>query len=303
MDLGLQGPRLHRHRRRARARPGHRRRRWSPRAPGWCSPAGTPEPLDAGRRRARRHARDRRRGATTPTPGRRRRWSTPPGRRAGGSTGPWSPSAAHRSRHRHGHPRRGVDRGRSSRSSSARSALGPRGRPRELGGRRLDRVRAVHLGASRRSPDLAISNGLRPGWRWSPRRWPTSSGRAASGSTGCCPGGSAPSGSPSWTSRPATPRRPGRRRSQAIPLRPLRRAGGVRPGRGVPALARPRPSSPASMLPVDGGHAARRSEAPCRDVLALAHRRRVAAAACARRRRGSRSRRPRATPKNHHCSP
>ena len=38
-------------------------------------------------------------------------------------------------------------------------------------------------------PDLTVSNGFRPGWRWSPRTSPTSSARAASGSTGCCRAG------------------------------------------------------------------------------------------------------------------
>ena len=55
-------------------------------------------------------------------------------------------------------------------------------------------------------------------WPWSPRRWPTSSGRAAYASTDCCPAASAPSGSPSSTRRPGTPRRPRAGCSATIPL-------------------------------------------------------------------------------------
>ena len=130
---------------------------------------------------------------------------------------------------------------RTGRAPSTRSSSAPSGSAREvcaaLRGRRLGRLRAVVVGARADPRAWPSPTGCGPGWRWSPRRSPTSWARAASGSTGCCPAGSAPSGWPSSTRRPATPRRPGPRR-RADPAGPLRRARGVRPGGGVPAVAR-----------------------------------------------------------------
>ena len=154
-------------------------------------------------------------------------------------------------------------------------------------GARLDRVRAVQLGAGARWPTSPSPTACVPAWRWLPRRWPTSSGRATSASTACCPGGSAPSGSPSSTSPPVTRRPHARRPSPAIPLRSLRTTRGVRGRRRVPA-------QPGVILRHRDDAARGRRHAP--GALTLLHRllrRRVGVAGATRPRRGSRTRRPR----------
>ena len=121
-----------------------------------------------------------------------------------------------------GVPRRGPAGPRDRRGAAATAARSRSCSPRACG---------------HRSPGWRSPTGCGPGWRWSPRPSPTSSARAASASTGCCRAGSAPTGSPSSTRRPATP---AAARGGAIaddPAGPLRRAGGVRPGRGLPAVA------------------------------------------------------------------
>jgi 3-oxoacyl-[acyl-carrier protein] reductase len=66
---------------------------------------------------------------------------------------------------------------------------------------------AFVLAASVRAPlpGLAISNGLFPGLAAWSKHSPTSTGRPEPGSTGCCPSGSPPTGSASWTPSLATP--------------------------------------------------------------------------------------------------
>ena len=235
MDLGAEGPRLRRHRRRPRPRPGHRRRAWSPRAPGSSSPGATEESLDAavaelGDARGRGRRRQRRPGH----PG-------PADRRGPGRVGAARRCADQRRRPagRAGHRRSPTSSGPTAFESVF---LGAVRLCREIGpalpARRVARARALVRACAaplRRPGDLQRAAARAGDGRQD--RSPTSSARAGSGSTGCCPAGSAPSGSPSSTPPPATPRRPEQRRSRTIPLRPLRRAGGVRPGRGLPALA------------------------------------------------------------------
>ena len=86
---------------------------------------------------------------------------------------------------------------------------------------------AFVLAASVRTPlpGLAISNGLFPGLAAWLRHSPTSTGRPGSGSTGCCPSGSPPTGSASWMPSPAIPMKygpayPGASRSAAMANRP-----------------------------------------------------------------------------------
>ena len=102
---------------------------------------------------------------------------------------------------------------------------------------RLDRLRALHQSCARRCRTWPSPTGSGRAWRWSPRRWPTSSAPRGMRVNGLLPGRigtdrvaelDAPTGDPERRASEADP---------GIPLRPLRRPGGVRPGGGLPALA------------------------------------------------------------------
>ena len=105
------------------------------------------------------------------------------------------PDLRRRPAHRHGdgHARRGLDQ---------QLRVGVRRRPARrpapsadaTRGTGLDRVRAVQLGARADRRTWPSPTDCGRAWRWSPRPWPTSSARATSASTGCCPAASAPSG-------------------------------------------------------------------------------------------------------------
>ena len=251
MDLDLDRPRVRGHRGRSRPRPGHRR------LPGRRGrPGGALRALrgDAARRG-------------------RRRWATPRVTVVADNADPATPGAAARGRARAlgprstarwssvGGPPKGPVTGDHRRAVERRVRVGvprrgaarPRGRRRRCrGGGSL----AFVLSSSVRAPlpDMAISNGLRPGLAMVAKTLADELGPARRpGQRRCCPAGSAPSGSPSSTPPPATPSGAREARSADDPAGPLRRAGGVRPGGGLPARRRRRPSSPASMLPVDGG--------------------------------------------------
>ena len=164
--------------------------------------------------------------------GRRRRPLRPARRRADQRR---RPAAGHRDG-----PRRRAPGGRRSRASSS-ARCGWRGTVGKLAVARgrVDPVRALDVGAHTRSPAWRCRTACGPASRWPPRRWPTSSAGATCGSTASCPAGSTPTGSRELDDADR-PRRGGPARSTRprIPLAPLRRAAGVRPARGVPALPR-----------------------------------------------------------------
>ena len=235
MDLDRR-PRLRRHRGRPRAGPRHRRR-----AGRRGRPRGALRPLPGVARRGGGGARLRRRS----------QWSAD-------NADPETPARLIDCRSvAVGSSRRGTDLASAARRRGGVSGSGPS--PTRLGRRVRSRSSSAPSGwpgsCPRRSPTAARSPSCSrrrsasrcptwrsptrcgPGWPGWRRPWPTSSGRAGSGSTRCCPDGSAPSGSASSTRPRVTPRLPGGRGAHD-PAGPLRRAGGVRPGGGLPALAR-----------------------------------------------------------------
>ena len=110
------------------------------------------------------------------------------------------------------------------------------------------------LSSSVRAPlaDMAISNGLRPGLAMVAKTLADELGPAGSGSTGCCPAGSPPTGWPSWTRPAATPRGPAQPRSRTIPLG--RYGEPEEFGRVAAFLLSPAASFiSGAMVPVDGG--------------------------------------------------
>ena len=128
--------------------------------------------------------------------------------------------ARRRARSRDDH-RRAVDGGVRRRCSSAPCGSAGRSAASSGEGGSIAFVLSLER-AGRRSPSWPSPTGCVPGWRWSPRSWPTSSDRAASASTGCCPAGSAPSGSPSSTRSTGDP---SAARPAACATIPLRRYG------------------------------------------------------------------------------
>ena len=183
---------------------------WSPRAPGWSCPAAAGD-ARRGRGDAGRAARDRRRRQRRPGDAR------PADRAAARALGPARRRADQRRRPAEGaghrHHRRAVDRG-------VRVGVPRRGAARPGDRRRRCRAAArsrscCRRACGRRSPDMAISNGLRPGLAMvaktladelGPARRPRQ--RAAAGPR------RHRAGAPSWTRRPATPRPPARPRSR-----------------------------------------------------------------------------------------
>ena len=173
---------------------------------------------------------------TTPTPGRRPGWSRPPARRTAGSTGRCVSV---------GGPAAGtvMDTTDEDWTAAIESVflgglrLGRRDRPRARR-RRLDRLRAVVVGevADRRPGDLQRPATGSGDGRQEPRR--RARPARASGSTGCCPGGSTPTGCAGSTSRPGDAEAARERVVGGHPAAALRAARGVRPGGGVPALTR-----------------------------------------------------------------
>ena len=117
-----------------------------------------------------------------------------------------------------------------------RGAPGPRGRP-ALPATAARSPSCSPPACARRSPAWPSPTACAPAWPWWPRPWPTSSARAASASTGCCPGRVATERVRRTGRAPGDPEAARAPRRPAIPLRPLRRAGGVRPGGGVRAVA------------------------------------------------------------------
>ena len=207
---------------------------WSPRAPGWCSPAAARRRCAAAARRsATRRSTVVADNADPATPGRliaRPRGALGPPRRRPDQRRRPAQGPGHR------HHRRAVDARPSSRCSSARCGCAARsGRRCRRGGSLALRALLERAGAAGRHGDLQRAAPGPGDGRQDPRR--RARPARASGSTACCPAGSAPSGSPSWTRRPATPRRRARPRSRTIPLGRYGEPGGVRPGGGLPALA------------------------------------------------------------------
>ena len=91
---------------------------------------------------------------------------------------------------------------------------------------------------ARRWPTWPISNGLRPGLAMVAKTLADELGPAGRpGQRAAARAGSAPSGSPSSTPSTGDAEAAARRRASDDPAAALRRAGGVRPGRGVPAVA------------------------------------------------------------------
>ena len=100
-------------------------------------------------------------------------------------------------------------------------------------------------------PNLAVSNGLRPGLAMAAKTLADELGPRTSGSTGCCRAGSAPNGSTSSTPPPVTPR-PRRRRPS--PTIPLGRYGEPEEfARAAVFLLAAASFVSGAMLPVDGG--------------------------------------------------
>ena len=116
-----------------------------------------------------------------------------------------------------------------------RGPAGPRDRLRARRGR-VARPGAV-LGVRAPLADLAISNGLRPGLAMVAKTLADEVGPAGCGSTGCCPGRVATDRVAELDALSGDAGRGAGRRRGDDPAGPLRRAGGVRPGRGLPAVA------------------------------------------------------------------
>ena len=196
---------------------GPPRRSSSPRAPGSSSPGVTRPRAAAAADRARP-----RRGGRT---GRRQRR---PGRRRadrGDRDGPVRPAGRRVDQRRRSavgsDPRRrrqrlvAVVRDDPARWPAHGQGGGRRGRARRVRSRSCCRPRCARRSRTSRSPTASG-----PGSRWRRRRSPTSSARAASGSSGCCPDGSRPTGwSSSTPPRSATVRGHARANEAAIPLR------------------------------------------------------------------------------------
>ena len=227
MDLQLDRPRLRRHRRRPAGWAGPPPTCWSPRAPAWCCPAARQDALDAGGRRARRQRGRRGRGdnADPETPA--RLVAAARDHAGAGSTAPWSPSAARR---------RAVTEITDEQWTRAFESvfLGAVRMAREVAGRLGDGGRSPWCcppACGRRWPGMAISNGLRPGLAMVAKPLADELGPRGIRVNGLLPGRVGTERGPSGH------RRRRGRRAAADPARPLRRAGGVRPRRGVPALA------------------------------------------------------------------
>ena len=234
MDLELQRPRLHRHRRSPRPRPGHGRRAWWPRAPASCSPGAATRRLD----RAEDELGDARRGRR-----RRQRRPATPGRLIAAARDTWGRLDG--ALISVGGPPKGPVTGDHRRAVDRRLRVGlPRRRPARAArsARRCPHggSLALVLSSSVRAPlaDMAISNGLRPGLAMVAKTLADELGPARRpGQRAAARPGRHRAGRRARRRRAATPRRPREAAVRTIPLRPLRRAGGVRPGGRLPALA------------------------------------------------------------------
>ena len=147
--------------------------------------------------------------------------------------------------------RRAVGRAPSSRSSSVRSALA-RGVVEELGeGGSVAFVLSSSVRVA--DPDLTISNGLRPGLAMVAKTLADELGPRGIRVNGLMPGRIGTERVAELDASTGDADAARERGAGDDPAGPLRRAGGVRPGGRVPARRPRHPSSPASMLPVDGG--------------------------------------------------
>ena len=233
MDLRAHRPRLHRHRRRPRARPGDRR------LPGRRGrPGGAVRPQRGVARGGRAAL-----GDAVGDRGRRQRRpgdARPADRGRPGALGPARRRADQRRRAAHGPGHRASTDEQWTRGLRVgvprRGAAGPRDR---RGARRTAaRWRSCSPRAcGRRWPTWRSPTGCARAWRWSPRPWPTSSGPRGVRVNGLLPGRVGTERVAELDAADRRRRRGPRGGDQDDPAGPLRRAGGVRPGGGVPALA------------------------------------------------------------------